>query len=276
MQQALELAERHASILKDWFGRDCVRNLISAGDQVWFLKSKSKAEKKRDLLASHLAAGWLNVAEARDLTADEFRALQHLELLPASPLNAEGTYLVRFALDYDVKALAIRNPDVALAHELVFSLWVRRRDAHAFNRVYKDGVPIFFDFGTAFLGERRLVDLKKFFRRGPDPGWAGWWRLFPWRATGKDTYLLRQMENVSFKTDRPSVLIPVESYEAFFDGLRQCERKIAALAGDHILCGLEMAEFSRSQQQEIHTFLMDARDKLPVGVEMLRSILLDW
>jgi hypothetical protein len=272
MQLALEVGKRNANILRDWFGRDCASRLVSLGEQIWFVKCKDEAEKKRDLLASQLAAGWLNVAEARNLSRAEFARLQQLEL--PTPSNLAGTYLVRFALDYDLDGLPIRDPDIAIAHELVFSLWVRRRDAHAFNRVYKRGIPIFFDFGTAFLGERRLVDLRTFFRRGPNPGWPGWWRVWQCSQYCSDTLLLRRMENEGFQAGRPKVFVPVCNQQVFLAGLIQCEHKIARLTNNNILEAIEMAGFYSPEKENIHSFLIDSQRELPTSIEVLRNIVL--
>jgi hypothetical protein len=63
-----------------------------------------------------------------------------------------------------------------IAGELVFSLWVRRRDAHPWNRAYVGGVPGFFDHHTAFGAEADNVSLDGFFREGDNAGFTSRWR----------------------------------------------------------------------------------------------------
>lgn len=271
MKAATETAKSHAVILRDWYGRDCAHRLVKIGEQVWFVKSKNCAEKKRDVLATLLAAGWANVAQARHLSDHELTELKGLRILHPSE-KLDGTYLVRFALDYRFDELPLQDLDTALAHELVFSAWVRRRDAHAFNRVYHGGVPVFFDFGTAFLGETRLVDLKVYFSRGPDSGWAGLWRLWPCFEVQPDTAVMRQMEMASFDAGAGRVVLPVRCYDVFDAGLDRCERRIAYMTADQIEGAIATAGYTHADRANIRAFLINSQRQLPIAVERLREI----
>lgn len=275
MRKAALVAEEHANVLADWYGRKCGDRLIATEDGwTWFVKCKDGSERRRDVLAALLAKGWLNVPEVRNLSAEEIRDLQHLDLdVPA--LSVDNTYLVRFAFDYSVEQLPVRDPDAALAYELVFSTWIRRRDAHAYNRIFTDGIPIFFDFGTAFLNEQSLVDLGVFFKRGPDTGWAGWWRLQPVGEIGRDTYRLRCLENMSSKVGEHKVLLPVESYGAFLNGLDRCAAEIAALPSERIFSAIEQAGFVDTERDAIQAFLARSQRELPDALEWIQSTVLD-
>lgn len=273
MKAATTVAESHAIILRDWYGRDCAHRLVSLDDQVWFVKCKDLAEKRRDILATLLASSWANVAETRILTNQELSQLGQLNILRSSD-DIDGTYLVRFALDYRFDELPLQDMDTALAYELVFSAWVRRRDAHAFNRVYHSGVPVFFDFGTAFLGEPRLVDLDIFFRNGPDSGWAGLWRLWQCVDVQPDTSLMRRMEMASFNTEKGRVLLPVCSYDVFVGGLDLCERRIVDMSADQIEGAIATAGYTNADRVDIREFLLNSQRQLPIAVERLREIVL--
>ena len=65
----------------------------------------------------------------------------------------------------------------AVAAELVYSLWARRRDTHVDNRAYVDGIPIYFDHEICFLAEPHFVHATAFFEALNDYGHAGFWRV---------------------------------------------------------------------------------------------------
>ena len=155
--------QHYADTLRDWWGKSYARRLVSIDGELWFVKCKSSGERSRDLLASLIGQGWLNIPEVRSLGAEQFSQLADCGVSLPQEADVANTYLVRFGPDMDVNEVPLKDPDQALAYELVFSMWIRRRDAHAFNQIYKSGVPIFYDFGTAFLGEPRLADLNRFF-----------------------------------------------------------------------------------------------------------------
>jgi hypothetical protein len=73
----------------------------------------------------------------------------------------------------------VQDLDLAVARELVFSLWIRRRDTHSYNRAYliDSNLYVFFDHQTAFLGEPELSDIQVFLdakklRAGHANAWA--------------------------------------------------------------------------------------------------------
>jgi len=120
-----------------------------------------KPRGRREALGYHLAKGRLNVPEVR--------------LLPQ--VEGPPKALVRFTKSHRVDDLPIRDLDEAVAAELAFSLWIRRRDTHAYNRAYVDGIPMFFDHGAAFNVSQ---ELDGFLRDGPDYGFVPAWRVEEW------------------------------------------------------------------------------------------------
>jgi hypothetical protein len=140
--------------LGNWHDKD--HPLVEIHDERWMLKP----EGGREVLATLLGGTRLNIAEARPWgrTGDGARAA------------------VRLAENYRLGDLLISDLDEAVASEMVFSAWTRRRDSHAFNRAYVRGVPIFFDNGVAFDPTQSLED---FMQTGPDFGYVPSWRVAP-------------------------------------------------------------------------------------------------
>lgn len=156
-----------ASEFEDWFGRDWADSLRVYDGAIWLPKPEGRAER----LAYLLGAGEINLAEVR----------------PAPPRWGLGPHavMVRIAQQYELGDLPLKTLDDAVAAELVFSLWIRRRDTHAFNRVYVDGVPVFFDHHIAFgVAEPMNRSLRGFFRDGPDGGYVSRWRITPIEDAG--------------------------------------------------------------------------------------------
>jgi hypothetical protein len=161
-----------------------------------------------------------------------------------------------------------------LAHELVFSLWVRRRDAHSFNRIYQHGVPIFFDSGTAFLGEPDLVDLDRFFRTGPDPGYAGLWAIGSASYSDLDTLKLREREKRSFLArSSPKVVFPVIDNKRFYRGLEDARDAIARIPHSEIKETIQIAGFTGREGQNVLAFLTSAQAQLEQGCDRLNALL---
>ncbi len=279
MQWADREEDCSAPLLTGWFDGKYRRRLVSFDGAVWFVKTKigGSQERNRENLASLLGAGWLNIAAVRVLSSEQFDDLRGTGInLPKSATDA-NTYLVRFAPDYGDDELPIKDPDMALAHELVFSLWIRRRDAHTFNRVYRHGTPIFFDSGTAFLGEPRLLDLDEFFQPGPDPGWPGLWRIGQADSIDLNTLELRRRERESFQhhDEQGRVVFPVLNRELFFDAMDHCRTKIDRLRPARIRELIDLSGQSQKDGEEIFDFLTETSQKIEDGMQRLRRTFLE-
>ena len=145
------------------------RRILKLDGKHWFVKYKrNDSEKKKDYLAYLLGMGWTNVAEVRPLSEGEFSDLRSLGIaLPRWATN-QNTNLIRLADDYRIDELQHQDINAAVASELVFSVWIRRRDTHAANRAYVEEIPVFFDHQTAFGADQSISPVDNFFHDGEE------------------------------------------------------------------------------------------------------------
>jgi hypothetical protein len=144
--------------------------------RIWFLNTVGNVDPRRSPRARFvylLGAPFVNVAEVQLLEESSAEVLRELGL----PKATDRCFVVRVVENYATDELPCRTVDSATAGELVFSLWIRRRDAHAENRGYNpDGIPVFFDFDLACCMDGRSTELQDFFSH-TGPGDAGTWRV---------------------------------------------------------------------------------------------------
>ena len=165
-----------ALTLIDGQGRDVNEDcLVTCDSRRWYLKCLVSGKvASKELLAYLLSDGIANVAEVRRVTP----AMQIMRRGEVPVHAPEGSaIIVRLVQDYSPEELPLRSLDEAVASELVYSLWIRRRDTHVGNKGYVDGVPMFFDHHIAF---DECVDAESgcvFFDRDDDGGYAGTWTL---------------------------------------------------------------------------------------------------
>lgn len=156
------------------------RIIVNDGEKFWFLKSgtNSDTDLNRDLLGYFLAKEVANVAEVRQLSTIEFDKIKQLANL-THEFSPQKHYLIRVGGSYEIDELTWKTAEEAVASELVFSVWTRRRDTHVHNRVYIDGVPLFFDHGVAFLlhNEKHKAHITVFSRENSDYGQPNRWRI---------------------------------------------------------------------------------------------------
>jgi len=152
--------------------------VVHDGEKFWILKYgiNSGDALQRDLLGYLLGSQVSNVAEVKAITAPEFEELRQLFNF-THEFDQNRHYLARVVGSYMKEELRWKTPEEAVASELVFSIWTRRRDAHVDNRAYIDGVPIFFDHGVAFLLEQDMGHISIFSRRNSDHGQPNRWRV---------------------------------------------------------------------------------------------------
>ena len=95
-------------------------------------------------------------------------------LLPELSVRQGDTWLIRLAQDCSIKDLPIKDLTRAIAGELVFSLWIRRRDAHFSNRALVDGFGVGGYISGAkpidFTADLHEVEGKPVAKRGRLPG----------------------------------------------------------------------------------------------------------
>jgi hypothetical protein len=132
--------------------------------------------EKRDLLGFLLGKEYCNVTEVKLLSEQELDNIKQFANSEES-FSVNNTFLVRLVHSYSLEELPCKVLEEAVAMELVYSTWIRRRDTHVDNRIYIKGIPIFYDYHVAFLGEPDLADINVFFMQTSDYGRAGRWRV---------------------------------------------------------------------------------------------------
>jgi hypothetical protein len=159
----------------------------------------------------------------------------------------------------------VHDLDDALARELVFSLWIRRRDAHAWNRVYVAGVPVFFDSHIAFGVEPNHVPLDGFFEMGCDDGYAGRWRT---RVLGQDETPTTNGERA---LPQGEAAHRVRDLVAFDRYLGHAAQRIGEFSDSELRA--EAWASGVPNAREVASLLGRTRDELNEGVERLRIVL---
>lgn len=154
--------------------------VVSDGKKFWYFKTEVNSPDglHRDLLGFILGSQIANVAEVKVINNQEFDELKAL-LSITDEFNPMRFSLIRVAGSYSLNELIWKTAEEAVAAELLFSIWTRRRDAHVRNRVYLDGIPIFYDHGVAFLvdHEKHKAHITVFSREASDYGQPSYWRI---------------------------------------------------------------------------------------------------
>jgi hypothetical protein len=150
--------------------------IVSFAGSLWYVKTLNEIRSaRRELLAYLLGKELVNIAEVRAVNKTEIALIRRVVELPASA-SPDNTVMVRLANCYSVNDFPLQELSAAAAGELVFSLWVRRRDAHLYNRAYVENVPIFFDHHVALGMESYSVNIEEFFRTD-NHSYAGNWHV---------------------------------------------------------------------------------------------------
>jgi hypothetical protein len=157
--------------LIDGKGGDASEHRVTHDSRRWYFKCLASAEvASKELLAYRLSSGIGNVAEVRRVTPE-------MEIADSTerPVHAPGcnAIIVRLVQDYSLGELTLKAMDEAVASELVYTTWIRRRDAYVANMGYVDGVPMFFDHHIAFDEYGEAQTASEFFRRHDNGGYAG-------------------------------------------------------------------------------------------------------
>jgi hypothetical protein len=252
-----DLIERHAAELINWNG-DRLR-LVLRNQEAWVIKrSPTERDLRRELLLCSLARDLVNAAEVIRVSFSDIHHLLQMGLVDdrASPDN---TLLIRLAQGYVAAELPLRDIDTATAGELVFSLWVRRRDAHSHNRAYTpDGLPVFFDLHASLDYEPWLRDCRTFFSRNVR-GYAGGWRVAEDKERPANTIAARSTD-VMYIRERARFMIAVEA----------CVQRIQSSHCD-LWAAVKRSGFSRSEAK----FLVDFLETTKKGLRQDVSLMLD-
>ncbi len=235
----------------DWFGRDHASLMRLVGDELWYPKANGPPE----VLAYLLGRGELNIAEVR----------------PAPPHWGMGpkAAAVRIAQQYTPGELPITDLDAAVASELVFSLWIRRRDTHAFNSVFVAGIPMFFDHHIAFaIEEPENRDLSGFFKdRGPG-GSACRWRIV--QVAEGIPLVTGAMRRINHETGY--AIHGVRSPERFEAAVDEWVDRIASRDLSDVESVVLSAGYRRADVEWIAAQLRDSQDELPAVAWRLREL----
>jgi len=256
--------------LVDYWGDDrYAKRVVRFAGKHWLVKTKPRAsgEGDRERLAYALGHGWLNIPEVLRPDPGQLRDLDRR--LPDLDLDRNEAWLVRLAQDHRVDELPLRTLADAVAGELVFSLWIRRRDAHASNRALAGGIPMFFDFGATLDAEPENVSLERFLRAGKDAGFAGNWRLLPLKdGEPLDLARLRDTER-----DRPLALQPVRNRDHFERAVDRCVARIKELRPDDWRSTMARLGFDRSVSERLDRFLLTSQRSIDEATARMRTLL---
>ncbi len=247
-----------------------IPRVIKHADRFWYVKHKpgSHDEDKRDLLTYLLGKDICNIAEVKLLTEIEHNDVKTILQLP-SDSNNRNTFLVRLASTYTLDDLPNKDIEKAVATELVYSVWIRRRDTHVDNRAYISGVPIFFDHQTAFLSEPHFAHSTIFFMHAPDHGHAPFWRVKQIPQTTVMT--TEQARNVSTLTDKAHHY--VYDLNKFKQEIRLAETKVGELATSNLDPLLTEAGFTNGEAEMIKDFLKKNLTSLRDDIEHMERII---
>ena len=246
------------------------RRIIRLGSTYWWVKFKPVPEElHREQLAWRLGRGWTNVAEIRPVTRRGLETLRQAGVYFPGWANEQHTVLVRLAQGCAARDLPVPGLDEAVAAELVFSLWIRRRDAHAANRAYTEQVPVFFDHQTAFLSEPELADLEGFFRAGPDAGHASRWRV----AITPPGLNLTTAEARRQGQARELALHWIHDRARFEAALQAAAARVRSFSGWTLLRYARAAGFAPEQAREIAAFLDQSSREIGRGIAWMKEFL---
>lgn len=236
------MAQVYDHVLTNWHGARVGTTVVDGERWAW------KSRGRREALGYHLASGLLNVPEVR------------LQPQPDGPPIA----LVRLAENYALADLPIGDLDEAVAAEMAFSLWIRRRDTHAYNRAYVDGIPMFFDHGSAFAVAR---DLEHFLREGPDTGFVPAWRVEAW-AYEPTTLGTRWLNGAT-----GLAVHPVRDTERFLDAFETWVGRLVAYPGSKIDAALRAAGVRNRRLAALSRFLLRSQRELPEAARRVAPLL---
>jgi hypothetical protein len=246
--------------IRNWTGRPSLAVRISG--RSWILKVQSPDDRRRELAVSRLGRGLVNVVHTRGLTPREHRQVVDRGLVePGTPLDA--VLLSRLASEYRRRELPARSLEAALGGELCFSLWVRRRDPHVWNRAFTtDGLPVFFDLHATLDFEPELRDLDQFFANDL-AGYGGSWRVH----VNEDLPTITR----AARTNRDISLVHVRSEERTRDAARGLVGSLQRRARSARRI-LRATGHSRAEALELADFLRSTAEVLPVALDRMWEV----
>jgi len=241
--------------LIDQHGRSMRPYVVKWNGRLWLKKPNGRWP---EILGYQLAGSWLNIPE----TISGWRAREAIDLTGTIvPMTEEP--LIRIGQTLAHEELPVGDLDQAIAGELAYSVWIRRRDPSAWNRVYLDGVPVFFDHHIAFGNEADHRPLAGFLAPGHGGGYASQWRLRELRQDEVPTTTSERALPLHIAVQR------VRSRAAFDRHLDDAVRRILAVTDPE----LEKVVNASGAPTIVALRLAHWRDELPQAMEQLRPIL---
>ncbi len=229
----------------------------------WAVKSMDPVELQREVFVHALGRGLVNVAELRVLRGGQVSRLRSLGVAAAGSVPA-NTVLSRLAHTYSLGELPQRTLNESAAGELVFSLWLRRRDADVWNRTYIDaGVPVFYDLSVSLDYERTQRSVERFFGRDKF-GYAGSWRVGVRPPEALNTARLR---------DDGDHTVFVDDIDGFVQAAREMRERIASTRFE-IRRHLKQAGYSPVHVDEVEEFLRGTLASLEADTERMLEVVL--
>ena len=207
----------------------------------------------------------LNTVSIIEINKTDFNLIKSIDDIKLEDeADSENTYLVRLAQSYKKETLPIKNLDEAVASELIFSLWIRKRDTHIDNKIFINGIPIFFDFDVAFDINKK--DVNKFFenKKRKNGKYRDWGFAGCWSVTTKKTleeiriaknekicyHLIENLDNFQEQLDKYCKKIKHYNIEKAFDKIKDTEGLL-----------------------EIKQFLIENKKTISEDCEILKNIL---
>lgn len=242
--------------------------LVTDGQKIWVVKHKpgSVDEEKRDLLGYLLGKNIANIAEVKLLNPEEHQQICVLSYKDESS-TPNNTFLVRLGGSYSLDELPCKTIEKAVAMELAYSTWIRRRDTHVDNRIYISGIPIFFDHQTAFLSESKYAHTTAFLRFNPDYGHPFFWRVK--QISGVMT--TERARGVNRQEDKAYHY--VNNLDLFKDELDHAEKTLVETMPQNLKSLIKSTGFDDLSVDIINNFLLNNLHMLTNDLKQMKEII---
>lgn len=168
---------------------------------------------------------------------------------------------------YSLDELPCKTIEKAVAMELVYSTWIRRRDTYADNRVYISGIPIFFDHQTAFLSESKYAHTTAFLKFNPDYGHPFFWRVK--QISGVMT--TERARGVNRQEDKAHHY--VNDLDLFKDELDHAEKTLVEAIPQNLKSLIRSTGFDDLFVDIINNFLLNNLHTLPNDCRQMKEII---
>lgn len=219
------------------------------------------------MLGYLLGKPFTNIAEVRLLSPEEHQQICALSY-KGEDSTINNTFLVRLCGSYSLSELPCETLEKAVASEIVYSTWIRRRDIHADNHVYIKGIPIFFDHQTAFLSEPQYAHITTFIRFAPDYGHPAFWRI----KQITDEMTTQKARNVTQIQDK--AITYVNNIDLFKNKLKIAIETLKKNVPTNLKTLIKSVGFDENQSQLIYEFLQNNLQTLVTDVRQIESIIL--